>query len=61
MALVDGQMVGSMKRTLWTSSVRFDVDLYRDLKGDEREAVEEAARRYGAFLGLEPDLVLRPA
>lgn len=54
-------MVGSMKRTLWTSSVRFDVDLYRDLKGDEREAVEEAARRYGAFLGLEPDLVLRPA
>lgn len=60
MALVDGQIVGSMKRTLRTSSVMFDVGLYRELGDDEREALEEAARRYGAFLDLEPELALRP-
>jgi hypothetical protein len=61
MALVDGQVVGNMKRILRTSSVRFEVGLYRELAGDEREALEEAAVRYGAFLGLEPEVVFGPA
>lgn len=61
MALVDGQIVGSMKRTLRSSSVQFDLGLYRELEGDEEQALAEAARRYGAFLDLEPELVLRPA
>lgn len=60
MALVDGQIVGSMRRNLRSSSVQFDIGLYRDLEDDERQALAEAARRYGAFLDLEPELVLRP-
>lgn len=58
MALVDGQIVGSMKRTLRTGSVRLDVATYRRLAADEGQALEEAAVRYGDFLGLQPDLRL---
>jgi hypothetical protein len=61
MALVDAQMVASMRRTVGRR-VLFDVVPYRGALGaDEREALEEAAARYGAFLGLESELVVRPA
>jgi len=53
MALVDGQLVAAMKRTLTASSVRFAVQPYRRLAPREVDAVEQAAVRYGAFLGLE--------
>lgn len=59
MALVDGQIVGDMRRTLRSGSVVFDVGLYRDLQSDERTALDEAAERYGSFLGLEPELAIR--
>lgn len=61
MALVDGQMVGTMKRTLRSASVRFEVGLYRELDGEEQEALEQAAMRYGAFLRLDPQVVFGPA
>jgi hypothetical protein len=61
MALIDGQMVGNMRRTLRTSSVRFEVELYRELSRDERAALQEAALRYGAFLDLEPEVVFGQA
>jgi hypothetical protein len=51
MVLVDGQMVGGMKRTVHGDEVRFDVRLYRELDAGERQAVADAADRYGAFLG----------
>jgi hypothetical protein len=50
MVLVDGQMVGGMKRSVRDSDVRFDVRLYRELDAGERRAVAEAADRYGEFL-----------
>jgi hypothetical protein len=58
MALVDGQMVGDMRRTVKPGSVRFDVRLFRLLTGDESDALHEAADRYGQFLDLEPALVM---
>jgi hypothetical protein len=51
MVLVDGQMVGGMRREVRDDEVRFDLHLYRDLDAGERQAVSDAADRYGAFLG----------
>ena len=51
MVIVDGQMVGGMKRTLRDDEVRFDVRPHRELDAGERQAVAEAADRYGMFLG----------
>ena len=51
MVVVDGQMVGGMKRTVRDGEVRFNVRPYRELDAGERQAVIEAAERYGAFLG----------
>ena len=57
MALVDGQMVGDMRRTVRPGGVRFEVGLFRPLADDEAAALQAAADRYGTFLGLEPTLV----
>jgi hypothetical protein len=56
MALVDGQMVGGMRRTLRTSDVTFHINLFRDLDPDELAALEAAAARYGDFLGRDATL-----
>ena len=50
-ALVDGQLVAGMKRVLDASSVRFDLTPHRSLSASERAALEDAAARYGRFLG----------
>lgn len=60
MALVDGQLVAGMKRTLRRGSVRFELAPYRPLSDRERAAVDAAAARYGDFLGLAPEVVLVP-
>jgi hypothetical protein len=52
MTLVDGQMVGDMRRTVGSDSVTFDVGLFRDLTADEADAVGAAAERCAAFLGV---------
>lgn len=58
MALVDAQMVARMRRTLGRGVV-FELSPYRGpLSADELDALEGAATRYGAFLGLEPEIVL---
>ena len=54
MALVDGQLVAGMKRTVSDTRVVFDLTPLRDLAPEEREALEDAAARYGTFLGREP-------
>jgi hypothetical protein len=54
MVLVDTQIVGGMRRTVADRRVRFDLQLLRDLDGDETAAVHDAAARYGAFLDREP-------
>jgi hypothetical protein len=60
MALVDGQVVGGMRRTLRRAEVVFDVHLLRDLTPDEAATLQAAAARYGAFLGLPARLEARP-
>lgn len=57
MTLVDGQMVGGMRRTVTEQQVRFDVNLFRDLDEDEHGALEQAAERYGQFLDRGARLV----
>jgi Winged helix DNA-binding domain len=58
MALVDAQIVASMRRTLARDQVEFNLRPYRPLLSAEVEALEQAARRYGDYLRLEPSLVL---
>lgn len=53
MALVDGQMVGGMRRTVGSDEVVFEVELLRELGDEDRGELAAAARRYGAFLGLD--------
>lgn len=58
MALVDGQMVAAMKRTV-TRKVAFALTPYGGtLTADQRMVLEEAAARYGRFLHLEPEIHL---
>ncbi len=56
MVLVDQQMVGGMRRTVTDRTVRFDLELLRELTGDEVDAVHAAAARYGAFLDRESEV-----
>jgi hypothetical protein len=57
MVLVDSQMVGGMRRSIGTDGVRFDVNLHREVDENEWRAIDEAAQRYGAFLGFEAKVV----
>jgi hypothetical protein len=52
MALVDGQMVAWMKRTLGKNRVEFALEPYRPLDSGDIDVLTEAANRYGAFLRL---------
>jgi len=59
MALYDGQMVAGMKRTVGRRVV-FEISPYDGPLGPTHlAAVERAAARYGAFLGLEHELLVR--
>ncbi len=60
MALVDGQIVGMARRTISSERVRFEVQPYRPLRAAEIGALKDAGRRYGQFLGREPDLAIQP-
>jgi Winged helix DNA-binding domain len=51
MALVDGQLVATMKRTVTGNRVIFDLHPYRRLVATDMAALEAAAARYGRFLG----------
>jgi len=50
--VLDGQVVGTWKRTLQKGSVAITLRSFTALKKTEKHAFAEAARRYGAFLGL---------
>ncbi|MFD1946945.1 winged helix DNA-binding domain-containing protein [Nocardioides aestuarii] len=54
MALVDGQLVASMKREVGRDRVTFTLTPYASWTPACAAAVEDAAARYGAFLGLDP-------
>ena len=53
MALVDAQLVAGMKRTVTAKAVTFSIRPHRALGTGELEAIQDAAARYGEYLGLE--------
>jgi len=57
MVLVDGQMVGGMRRRISDGGVTFEVNLFRDLDDGEHDALHAAAEAYGAFLGLDTTVI----
>ena len=58
MALVDGQLLAAMRRTIANDHVTFDLRPYRALKSPEIEALHRAAKRYGDYLRLKVRLTL---
>lgn len=52
MALVDGQLVAAMRRTVSARDVTFELTPYSPMTRAERSAVDGAAQRYGTHLGL---------
>ena len=58
MALVDAQLVAGMRRVIARDAVQFDLRPHRDLAPAEIDALEQAARRYGDYLGLQARLSL---
>jgi Winged helix DNA-binding domain len=58
MALVDAQLLATMRRTIAHDHVRFDLRPYRALTSPETEALDQAARRYGEYLRLKSRLTL---
>jgi hypothetical protein len=56
MALVDAQIVASMRRTINRDHVLFELRPYRPLTPAQTQAVDQAAARYGTYLHLHPRL-----
>lgn len=52
MALVEAQLVAGMKRTVTPTRVVFELSPHRDLSAREQQVLDDAAARYGKFLGL---------
>jgi hypothetical protein len=59
-ALIDAQLAAGMKRTLTASQVQFELTPYRPLSSVEWEVLNEAASRYGTFLGRPATIVHSP-
>lgn len=57
MALVDGQVVAGMKRTLTARAVTFEIRKLRRLAPEEEDAIQDAAVRCARYLELAPRLV----
>jgi winged helix DNA-binding protein len=53
--LVDGRVRGAWKLAARAAAVRFAAEYWTGVTRAEKEAVREAARRYGRFFGLELD------
>jgi hypothetical protein len=56
MALVDGQIVAGMKRTISPRAVTFEIRRLRHLASEEEDAIMDAAARYARYLEREPRL-----
>jgi len=50
--VIDGQIVGTWKRTITKNSVTIEPNFFKRLTPAERQAVEIAAQRYAQFVGL---------
>jgi len=54
--VVDGQLVGTWRRTLEKDGVILTLDLLTRLSAAESKRVMSAARRFGEFVGLRADI-----
>lgn len=61
MALVDGQLLAGMKRSVGPNAVTFTLRPHRELRERELASIRAAARRYGEFLGLGARVVMEGA
>ncbi len=52
--VLDGRVVGTWRRELGRRAVAIEVELFGSASPAVREAIFQAAQRYGDFLGLEP-------
>lgn len=59
--LVDGRVIGTWRRELGRRTVDVRLELFDRVSARAARAIDAAARRYGAFLGLEPRLAGLPA
>jgi hypothetical protein len=50
--VVDGNVVGTWKRTIKTGSVELSVNYFHNVNNSKKQAITKAAERYGEFLGL---------
>jgi hypothetical protein len=55
--VLDGQVIGSCRRTLQKQTVTIELNSFQPLAPDEQQAVVEAAQRFGAFLEMQVELV----
>ena len=53
MALVEGQLVAAMKRTVGATAVTFEIRPHRTLPKRELAAIRDAAARYAEYLGRD--------
>jgi hypothetical protein len=51
--VVNGKVTGTWRRVLAKKSVKIGTNLFRSLTNGETRVLEEAIRRYCAFLGVE--------
>jgi len=58
MALADAQLIAAMRRSITHDQVRFDLRPYRALTPPQVDALNQAARRYGAYLRLKAWITL---
>jgi hypothetical protein len=52
MIVIDGQVAGILKKTIKKGAIIITPNLFKPLTATEKQALEEAANQYGAFLGL---------
>lgn len=57
--ILDGQLIGTWKRTIKTDGVVIQMNIFTDLTEAENQAVFSAAQQYAGFLGLSLDLQLQ--
>jgi hypothetical protein len=57
MMVLDGQVVGTWKRTLKAKTVVIEFNPFYDLKPAQTDAFAQAAATYGRFLGLTPIMI----
>jgi hypothetical protein len=57
--LLDGKVVGNWQRTEKRTELQIEIQLNREITGDEQTATQGAAEAYGKFVGLPASVTVR--